>query len=65
MACTKPYVKNAQVVVVKDGTDYTSTADLIGKTVVAEAGSAGETTITENATCLRLISSPRLFRPTA
>lgn len=41
MACTKPYVKNAQVVVVKDGTDYTSTADLIGKTVVAEAGSAG------------------------
>ena len=47
MACTKPYVKNAQVVVVKDGTDYTSTADLIGKTVVAEAGSAGETTITE------------------
>ena len=49
MACTKPYVKNAQVVVVKDGTDYTSTADLIGKTVVAEAGSAGETTITENA----------------
>ena len=37
MACTKPYVKNAQVVVVKDGTDYTSTADLIGKTVVAEA----------------------------
>ena len=49
MACTKPYVKNAQVVVVKEGTDYTSTADLAGKTVVAEAGSAGETTITENA----------------
>ena len=49
MACTKPYVKNAQVVVVKEGTDYTSTADLVGKTVVAEAGSAGETTITENA----------------
>ena len=48
MACTKPYVKNAQVVVVKDGTDYTSTADLIGKTVVAEAGSAGETTIQED-----------------
>ena len=48
MACTKPYVKNAQVVVVKDGTDYTSTADLVGKTVVAEAGSAGETTIQED-----------------
>lgn len=48
MACTKPYAKNAQVVVVKDGTDYTSTADLVGKTVVAEAGSAGETTIEED-----------------
>ena len=45
MACTKPYVKNAQVVVVKEGTDYTSTADLAGKTVVAEAGSAGEAAI--------------------
>ena len=48
MACTKPYVKNAQVVVVKDDTEYTSTADLVGKTVVAEAGSAGETTIQED-----------------
>ena len=48
MACTEPYVKNAQVVVVKDGTEYTSTADLVGKTVVAEAGSAGETTIQED-----------------
>ena len=42
---TKAYAKNAQVVVVKDGTDYTSTADLVGKTVVAEAGSAGEAAI--------------------
>ena len=41
-ATTKAYAKNAQVVVVKDGTAYTSTADLAGKTVVAEAGSAGE-----------------------
>ena len=40
-ATTKAYAKNAQVVVVKEGTDYTSTADLAGKTVVAEAGSAG------------------------
>ena len=44
-ATTKAYAKNAQVVVVKDGTDYTSTADLVGKTVVAEAGSAGESAI--------------------
>lgn len=48
MALTKAYVKNAQVVVVKNGTTYESTADLVGKTVVAEAGSAGETTIQED-----------------
>ena len=42
-ATTKAYAKNAQVVVVKDGTDYSSTA--VGKTVVAEAGSAGEAAI--------------------
>ena len=44
-ATTKAYAKNAQVVVVKNGTDYSSTADLVGKTVVAEAGSAGEAAI--------------------
>ena len=44
-ATTKPYAKNAQVVIVKDGTEYSSTADLVGKTVVAEAGSAGEAAI--------------------
>ena len=44
-ATTKAYAKNAQVVVVKDGTDDSSTADLVGKTVVAEAGSAGEAAI--------------------
>ena len=44
-ATTKAYAKNAQVVVVKDGTDHSSTADLVGKTVVAEAGSAGEAAI--------------------
>ena len=44
-ATTKAYAKNAQVVVVKDGTDYASTADLVVKTVVAEAGSAGEAAI--------------------
>ena len=47
-ATTKAYAKNAQVVVVKDGTDYSSTADLVGKTVVAEAGSAGEAAIEGN-----------------
>lgn len=58
MACTAPYVKNAQVVVVKQGTEYASTADLVGKTVVAEAGSAGEETVTgdENLSQAELIT---------
>ena len=44
-ACTKAYAKNAQVVVMKADADYSSTADLVGKTIVAEAGSAGESAI--------------------
>ena len=51
LTISDPYIKNYQVVVIRsDNADvYTSTADLVGKTVEAEAGSAGETTITENA----------------
>ena len=45
MACTVPYVKNAQVVVVKEGFDYTDTSSLVGATVCAEIGSAGEVQI--------------------
>ena len=45
MEITKPYVKNAQVVLVKEGTNYDGTESLIGKTVVAEQGSAGEKNI--------------------
>lgn len=45
MNCTVPYVKNAQVVVIKSGTEYTDTSSLAGKTVVAEVGSAGEAQI--------------------
>ena len=44
-ACTEAYAKNAQVIVMKADAGYTSTADMVGKTVVAEAGSAGESTI--------------------
>ena len=47
-ACTKAYAKNAQVVVMKADADYSSTADLVGKTVVAEAGSAGESAINDD-----------------
>ena len=46
MSISLPYVKNAQVVVVKADSGITSTADLVGKTVVAEVGSAGEMQIT-------------------
>lgn len=48
MEITKPYVKNAQVVVVKEDTTYEDTASLIGKSISAEQGSAGETTIEED-----------------
>ena len=41
-ACTKPYAKNAQVIVMKADAAYTSTADLADKTLLAEAGPAGE-----------------------
>ncbi|MCB5260354.1 MAG: amino acid ABC transporter substrate-binding protein [Candidatus Cloacimonetes bacterium] len=45
MEITKPYVKNAQVVLMKEDAIYNGTASLIGKTVAAEQGSAGEDTI--------------------
>ena len=47
-ACTKAYAKNAQVVVMKSDAGYSSAADLVGKTVVAEAGSAGENAIQDD-----------------
>ncbi|MDR2728262.1 MAG: transporter substrate-binding domain-containing protein [Chitinispirillales bacterium] len=45
MSITDPYVQNAQVVVMKADADYKDTSSLVGKTVCAEAGSAGEETI--------------------
>lgn len=45
MSISLPYVKNAQVVVVREDSGITSTDELIGKTVVAEIGSAGEAQI--------------------
>lgn len=48
MEITVPYVANAQVVVMKADAPYDGTASLIGKTVVAEAGSAGESTIKDD-----------------
>ncbi|NLG88344.1 MAG: amino acid ABC transporter substrate-binding protein [Clostridiaceae bacterium] len=48
MEITKPYVKNAQVVLMKKGAAYNGTESLIGKTVVAEQGSAGEDVINDD-----------------
>lgn len=48
MAISLPYVQNAQVVVMKAGSEYENTASLAGKIVVAEAGSAGETAVKED-----------------
>ena len=48
MAITVPYVQNAQVVVMKADAEYTDTSSLADKTVCAEAGSAGESTIMED-----------------
>ena len=45
MEITQPYVRNAQVVLVKEGTEYTDTGSLIDMTVTAEQGSAGDKTI--------------------
>lgn len=49
MEITAAYVKNAQVVVMKAEAVYQNTASLAGKTVVAEAGSAGEATVKSDA----------------
>ena len=45
MAITDPYVVNAQVVVMLADNDYADTSSLADKTVCAEQGSAGQTTI--------------------
>ncbi len=42
---TRPYVKNAQVVIAKEDFNYEGTESLIDKNVAAEQGSAGEKTL--------------------
>ena len=45
---TKPYLANAQVVVVKNDAEYTKLADLAGKTIAAQIDSSAEEAIKEN-----------------
>ena len=51
MSISQPYVKNMQVIVIKSDNAgvYTNTASLAGKTIAAEAGSAGENCVQDNA----------------
>lgn len=48
MIFTKPYIKNAQVVVVKKSSGFNSLADLKGKTIGVQAGSSAQDAINEN-----------------
>ena len=48
MEVTVPYIKNAQVVIMKSDAQYDGTASLADKTVCAEAGSAGEDAILDD-----------------
>jgi polar amino acid transport system substrate-binding protein len=59
MELTKPYVKNAQVVLMKADAAYNGTASLVGKTVVAEQGSAGEKTIQGDANLAQATYVPK------
>ena len=48
MYMTKPYLQNAQVIVMKADAEYVNTESLAGMAIVAEMGSAGEKTIEED-----------------
>lgn len=45
MEITQPYVLNAQVIVMRDDQEYSDTSTLADKTVCAEQGSAGQSTV--------------------
>ncbi len=62
MSISQPYVKNMQVIVIRkdNASAYTDIASLAGKTIAAEAGSAGEKCVLENAdlskgTCVSVV----------
>ena len=68
MACTKPYVKNAQVVVMKADADYTSTADLAGVSVRPlwlSPDLLAKLPLKRTRACSRQTLLPRACRPTA
>ena len=50
LSISDPYIKNYQVIVIRaaDADKYTSTADLVGAKIDAEAGSAGEAAVADD-----------------
>lgn len=59
MEITQPYVKNAQVVLMKVGADYQDTSSLIGKSVAAEQSSVGEDAIMADTNLAQAIYVPK------
>ena len=59
MEVTDPYVVNAQVVIMLKDAAYENTASLIGKTICAEQGSAGQTTIEDDANLAQATFVPK------
>lgn len=63
IAVSDPYIRNMQVVVIRtaDADKYTDTASLIGKTIEAEAGSAGAAAVAEdpNLSQATLVTAPK------
>ena len=49
-----PYFYNAQVIMVKEGSDIKSSADLAGKTVAVQLGTSGEAMLAEDGDCAEL-----------
>ena len=52
-----PYYDNSQVIMVKEGSDIVSSADLAGKTVAVELGTSGEAMLGEDGDCAELGAS--------
>lgn len=63
IAISDPYIRNMQVIVIRtaDAGKYTDTASLVGKTVEAEAGSAGADAVAddENLSQATLVTAPK------
>ena len=52
-----PYFYNAQVIMVKEGSDIKSSADLAGKTVAVQLGTSGEAMLAEDGDCADLAAT--------